>query len=261
VGDPMRSFFIPVALLMALTSVSRALGQGVATQSGSFDSNGVKIAYVTAGKGEPVILVHGLYSSAQMNWQAPGTFDLLAQHFQVIALDLRGHGKSDKPTGDADYGQPMVEDIVGLMDHLKIQKAHMVGYSLGGIIVTRLMIDHPERVRSGALGGIAWLRQGSGLQGFWATMQPRDNGRTPPACVHGIARLAVTADQIKSIKTPVEILVGDRDPCKRLYVDPLQSVRNDWPVVLIKDAGHFNCIVKDKLKQGLLEWLVKNARK
>src|SRR5689334_11974039 len=103
----------------------------------SFDSNGVKIAYVEAGQGEPILLVHGLYSSAKMNWIAPGIFDPLTQHYHVIALDLRGHGNSDKPTKEEDYGQPMVDDIVNLLDHVKIDKANVVGYSLGGIIVMK----------------------------------------------------------------------------------------------------------------------------
>src|SRR5262245_35470453 len=130
----------------------------------TFDSAGVRIAYVEAGSGEPVVLVHGLYSSAEMNWVLPGTFARLAEHRHVIALDLRGHGRSDKPTAEDAYGQPMVEDVVRLMDHLAIPKAHVVGYSLGGIIVMKLMVDHPDRVISGTLGGMGWLRDGSFAQ-------------------------------------------------------------------------------------------------
>src|SRR5438105_4735903 len=109
----------------------------------SFDSAGVKIAYIESGKGEDVILVHGLYSSAQMNWVMPGIFKRLAEKYRVVALDLRGHGDSDKPDAEDAYGQPMVDDITRLMDHLKIQKAHIVGYSLGGIIVMKFVVDHP----------------------------------------------------------------------------------------------------------------------
>jgi len=154
-------------VLASFNGISRAqnTAQNGSTSYSSFDSNGVKIAYMMAGKGEPVILVHGAYSDAELNWQRPGTFDLLARHNEVIALDLRGFGKSDKPTGDADYGQPMVEDIARLMDHLQIQKAHIIGYSIGGIIAMKFVVDHPDRVRSAALGGIAWLREGRPLQG------------------------------------------------------------------------------------------------
>src|SRR6185369_16055350 len=95
----------------------------VARHGEEFDSAGVKIYYTVQGEGEPVILIHGLYSSAKMNWEAPGTSALLARHFQVIALDCRGHGKSDKPKAEGSYGTNMVEDVVRLMDHLKISKA------------------------------------------------------------------------------------------------------------------------------------------
>jgi len=63
----------------------------------TFDANGVKIRYVVQGTGEPVVLVHGLAASAAMNWQFPGIMAALAKDHQVIALDLPGHGGSDKP--------------------------------------------------------------------------------------------------------------------------------------------------------------------
>ncbi len=251
-----RCWILTPGLLLYVCSFSFA--QDVAIESSFFDSNGVKIAYITAGQGEPVLLVHGLYSSALMNWQMPGIVKLLAQHYSVIALDLRGHGKSDKPTDDASYGEPMVDDLTRLLDHLYVEKAHVIGYSLGGIIVMRFAIEHPDRVRSAALGGMGWLREGGLLPRVFERMNGGDT-TTPPAAVHGISRLAVTQEQVQSIKLPMEILVGDRDPCRQLYVQPLHAIRPDIPVVLINDAGHINCIVKPQFQQGLLDWLDKNA--
>jgi pimeloyl-ACP methyl ester carboxylesterase len=66
----------------------------------TFDSDGVRIHYTVEGKGEPVVLVHGLYSSADINWRLPGTIKALAAHYQVISPDVRGHGSSDKPEKD-----------------------------------------------------------------------------------------------------------------------------------------------------------------
>jgi pimeloyl-ACP methyl ester carboxylesterase len=246
---PHIAVFAP--LLLLLTSATRADTHNV--ESGTFDSNGVKIAYVTAGRGEPVVLVHGLYSSAAMNWQLPGTFQLLAEHYQVVALDLRGHGQSDKPEDEAAYGQPFVDDVVRLMDHLKIERAHVVGYSLGGIIVMKLIVDHPQRVIDGTLGGMGWLRPGSWQQAAFERMGAA--GNTPPACVHGIAKLAVTEDQVKAIRVPIHIFVGDRDPCRRLYIEPLERVRPDIGVTEIRDAGHLNCIAKPEFKEGMLKWI------
>src|ERR1051325_9135021 len=94
-----------------------------------FDSNSVKIRYVVEGKGEPVVLIHGFTASIEANW---GTaIKPLSESYQVIALDCRGHGKSDKPTDPKMYGREMGEDVIRLMDHLHIAKAHVVGYSMG----------------------------------------------------------------------------------------------------------------------------------
>ena len=92
-----------------------------------FDSAGVKIRYNVTGEGDPVILIHGLTSSAKMNWDLPGITAELAKQHRVITLDCRGHGQSDKPTSEDQYGVAMVEDVVRLMDHLHIAKAQSGG--------------------------------------------------------------------------------------------------------------------------------------
>ncbi len=121
-----------------------------------FESNGVPIYYTVEGRGEPVILVHGVAATADLNWRRPGVTRRLAKHFQVISFDLRGHGLSGKPAEPEQYGAQMMEDIVRLMDHLHIQKAHVAGYSLGGFIVLKLLAAHPDRVQSAALCGAGW---------------------------------------------------------------------------------------------------------
>src|SRR5882757_5905362 len=118
-----------------------------------FDSAGVKIHYAVQGKGEPIILIHGLYSNSRLNWDLGGTTKLLAEHFQVITMDCRGHGQSDKPEAEDAYGINMVEDVVRLMDHLGIQSTRIAGYSMGGMIALKLVIMHPDRVSRAILGG------------------------------------------------------------------------------------------------------------
>src|SRR5262245_55406962 len=96
-----------------------------------FVSNGVKIRYVTEGKGEPVVLINGWMGDSSMwgrDWL--GNTKLKAEDgYQLIALDCRGHGKSDKPHDVGKYGPEMAADVVRLLDHLKVEKAHLVGYS------------------------------------------------------------------------------------------------------------------------------------
>ena len=228
----------------------------------TFDSNGVKIAYFVQGKGEPVVLIHGWLSSAGINWSLPGITALLAKDFQVIALDVRGHGLSDKPTKEDAYGPELVEDVVRLLDHLKIKKAHIVGYSMGGIIAGNFMVKHPDRVRSGTLGGMGWLKTGGA--GQWGFAQIGKNDKSPKAevlCGRSLAKLALTEEEIKSIRVPVAVLVGDKDNLiKRLYVEPVKKVRTDWPVVEIKDANHISCIMKPQFKEEIAAWLKKNRK-
>lgn len=123
----------------------------------TFDSKGVKIRYVTDGKGVPVVLIHGWMSDSSM-WGADlaGNTKLKSMDgFMAIALDCRGHGKSDKPHDVAQYGTEMADDIVRLLDHLKIEKAHLVGYSSGAFIAGNVAARHPQRVLSVIYGGQA----------------------------------------------------------------------------------------------------------
>jgi pimeloyl-ACP methyl ester carboxylesterase len=224
-----------------------------AAESQFFDAKGVKIHFLIEGTGEPVVLIHGLDSSARINWQMPGTIDALAKDHQVIAIDLPGYGESDKPDDPAAYGEQWIDDVILLLDHLNIRKAHIVGYSMGGTVALKLIAEHPERVISGTLGGAGWLREDSILQKIWTHMRS--------AGARSISELALTADQLKAIRIPVEILVGDRDPMKKLYVEPLESVRSDWRVIEIEGAGHLNCIVKKQFIDELEKWLDKNRQK
>jgi pimeloyl-ACP methyl ester carboxylesterase len=101
----------------------------VSAQDKFFDSSGVQIRYIEQGTGEPVVLIHGYASSIERSWIEPGVLPNLARDHRVIAFDLRGHGKSGKPKDPKAYGTEMGQDAVRLMDHLKIQRAHIVGYS------------------------------------------------------------------------------------------------------------------------------------
>jgi pimeloyl-ACP methyl ester carboxylesterase len=213
------------------------------------------------GSGPPVVLIHGLFASAQMNWGVPGIIRALAQDYQVIAMDVRGHGGSDKPDEEKAYGVELAEDVARLLDHLKIKKAHVIGYSMGGLITMKLMTLHPERVQSAVLGGMGWLREGGGLQDFWRRMPERKGGPgVPYACIRTLGALAVTEAEVRAIRIPVAVVIGEVDAGKGLYVDPLQKVRPDWPVTVIDGAGHINCIFKPEFKTALKAWLDKQPK-
>jgi pimeloyl-ACP methyl ester carboxylesterase len=226
----------------------------------TFDAKGAKIWYSVRGKGEPVVLIHGLLSSAWINWDLPGTGAMLAKDYRVIAPDVRAHGLSDKPTKDEAYGPELVEDVVRLLDHLKIKKAHIVGYSMGGIIAAKFIAKHPDRVLSGTLGGMGWLREGGAAQRGFAQMGKE--GNAVGICARSLAKLALTEDEIKSIRVPVTVLVGENDGViKGLYLQHLRRVRKDWPVVEIKGADHVTCILKPQFGEEIRKWLAKQGRR
>ena len=146
-----KLWFITATLLIFF-----AIPSYVAAADQFFDSNGVKIRYVTAGTGQPVVLIHGWMSDSSM-WRSDDTKRNTdgIKGFQFIALDCRGHGKSDKPKNPENYGPEMSADVVRLLDHLKIKKAHLVGYSSGAFIAGKVAATHPTRVLSVVYAGQA----------------------------------------------------------------------------------------------------------
>jgi pimeloyl-ACP methyl ester carboxylesterase len=110
--------------------------------------NGIDLYYEVHGQGEPLVMIMG-FGGSSAGW----IFQRRAfqKYFQVITFDNRGVGRSDKPVGPYSIGM-MAEDTVGLMDHLGIEKAHILGVSMGGYIAQELAINHPERVRKLVLG-------------------------------------------------------------------------------------------------------------
>jgi pimeloyl-ACP methyl ester carboxylesterase len=131
----------------AIIATSGRLGEGI-PQDRFFDSKGVRIRYIDQGEGPVVILVHGYLGNVERHWFKTSVFGDLVKDHRVIALDCRGHGKSDKPTTPEAYGAEMGKDIVRLLDHLNIPRAHVVGFSMGAIIAGHLLTTEPDRLLS-----------------------------------------------------------------------------------------------------------------
>jgi len=158
-----KSLLTTVVASVAMTGFAHAT-------DGYFDSNGTLIHYVTAGQGEAVVLVHGWMGDSTM-WGKKDLFGNVKLDttgmtgFEFIALDCRGHGKSDKPHDPNKYGIEMAEDVIRLLDHLKIKKAHLIGYSMGAFIVGNIAANHPDRVLSVIYGGQAPIIVGAKSSG------------------------------------------------------------------------------------------------
>lgn len=146
----------------------------------------------------------------------------------------------------------MVEDVVRLMDHLHIPKAHVVGYSMGGMITMKLLTLHADRVISAVLGGMGWLQADSPMQQFWEVIRGWGNSRALVPCMNGFAQLAVTEKEVKAVRVPVTIIVGELDPCRRIYVEPLLRIRPDWPERVVPTAGHITCVMRLGFKAQLV---------
>lgn len=102
----------------------------------------MKLFHQIYGEGEPLIIMHGLFGTYE-NWgtQIKG----LSEHFQVIAVDMRNHGRSDHDPV-MDY-PAMATDIIELMEELNLESAHILGHSMGGKAAMQLALNHPEKVR------------------------------------------------------------------------------------------------------------------
>ncbi len=121
-----------------------------------FSHDGFDLAYMDRGHGEPVLLIHGFASNARVNWEAPGWISTLNEAgYRTIAIDNRGHGHSSKSHDPKDYHPfAMAGDALALLDHLGLQSAHVMGYSMGARISAFLAIAAPHRVRSLVFGGL-----------------------------------------------------------------------------------------------------------
>jgi len=227
-------------------------------EQSDFDSNNVTIRYVVAGEGEPVILLHGFIFSIGPAWIDGGFFDELSRTNRVAAMDLRGHGASGKPHDAKRYGLEMIDDVLRLMEHLRFDDAHLVGYSLGGTLACKCLEAFPERLRSVVLGGAGRIQKGDGAYRRWtplaemlervppgqtlssvfwpdpATRPPREiqdlvDGNDPAALAalaRGMLEVTVTEAALQSSRVPTLAICGDHDPIKATVLAMKDAVPN-----------------------------------
>ncbi len=129
--------------------------------------NGLRIYYRVQGYGPAVLLIHGLGSCAEDWWLQ---FPAFAGRYRVVAPDLRGHGRTDRPTSPCTIPQ-MAEDVAGLMRGLGIGAAHVVGLSLGGLVAQALAVHHPSRVRSLVLVNTFARLRPRGFRSWWTLLR------------------------------------------------------------------------------------------
>ncbi len=249
----------------------------------SFSSNGVKLAFVdvqpsSADRHQPIVLVHGFASNHAVNWVNTGWIKTLtADGRRVLALDNRGHGQSQRLHDPAAYhASIMADDVLSLMDHLGLERADVMGYSMGARITAHLALANPGRMRAALLGGLGIkLVDGVGLPpGIADAMEVADASElTDPvqrmfrlfaeatgsdlasmaACIRG-SRQTLTEDQVRGIKIPVLVSVGTADHIAGPAA-PLAALLPHGEVLDIPGRDH-NLAVGDRThKQGVIDFL------
>ncbi len=243
-----------------------------------FNSAGVEIAYDIWGQGSPVLLIHGFASNMFVNWRDTGWVKTLvdAGH-QVIGIDNRGHGESEKLYDPSLYSAPvMAEDAKRLLDHLNIPQADVMGYSMGARICAFLTMAHPSRVRRAVFAGLA-SRMITGVGGAedialaleaetLATVTDRgarmfrvfadstkSDRRALAACIRS-SRVKIKPEALALIVVPVLVVAGEQDDVAG-NVGELVNVIPGSRGVELPGRNHMNAVGDLGYKHAVVEFL------
>jgi pimeloyl-ACP methyl ester carboxylesterase len=244
----------------------------------SFNHGAVEIAYLDEGTGEPVILVHGFASTKEINWVHPGWVSALTRAgYRVVALDNRGHGASSKLYDPAAYHTSrMAGDVRALLDHLRIGRAAVMGYSMGARICAFLAVEHSQRVRSLILGGLGIrLVEGVGLPESIAgsleaksiadvtdptarmfrsfAEETKSDLKALAACIRG-SRQTLSRQQVAAIEARVLVAVGTEDPVAG-SAQALAALVPGARALDIPDRDHMLAVGDKVFKARVLEFL------
>ncbi len=245
---------VPVRAEERWMSIPDAPPMPQAVESGYAPVNGIEMYYAVYGAGDPILLIHGGLGHADL-WV--NQVVELAKTHKVIVADSRGHGRS---TRNADpYGYDlMASDYVALLDHLKIGKAALVGWSDGGIIGIAIALKSPERLSklfahaaNVTVDGVDPSVANNKTFGVYIENMGKDYAKfskTPgeyDAFVEQISKMWATQpdwtkEQLAAIQLPTAIVLGDHDEAiTRAHTDYMASAIPGAKLIILKDASHF----------------------
>lgn len=244
----------------------------------SFQSEGFEIAYEIYGEGPPIIAVHGFASSGTVNWVATGWVDTLTEAgYQVITIDNRGHGASQKLYEPDVYGaRDMARDVANLIDYLGLEKVALIGYSMGARISAYVCIQNPEKVACAIFGGLGAnmptpmldapeIIEGLNAASLSEVTHPsarqfrifaehtKSDLKALAACMAG-SRTLVAVEDLQKIDVPVLVAVGSEDTVGG-PAQPLADLLPQGEALTIERRDHMRATGDPQFKRGALEFL------
>lgn len=215
---------------VSTSSKDTAMSQNIKpADTGYADVNGLKMYYEVYGEGKPLVLLHGSYMNIPLNWAH--IIPLLAKDRKVIVTELQGHGRTRDISREISY-EGMADDVSGLLKHLKIDSADILGYSMGGGVAFQVAVRHPGQVRrlvvlSGTYSHDGWWPD---VEAMYATFTADMFKGTPiqkqydslgndPAHFPEFVKKVISIDlkpydwskEVKNIKAPLFMAIGDAD--------------------------------------------------
>lgn len=239
-----------------------------------FDSGGVRIRYIELGSGDPVIAIHGLTRNSD-TWLEK--VSALAEDHRLILFDQRGHGLSDKPHRVSQYGRETGHDVIRLMDHLGIPKAHILGYSIGVVPIGMLITEHESRFISAIFGGGAarweWgdeedlLNQQIYERIVNSSRQPQlrssMEGQDQIALASlrlGEKQLLVSKESLSRLSIPILAIVGSEDSA----LEAVESFKDTVPaieLVIVEGETHLSLPEHPEFLESIQDFLLRNKEK
>lgn len=249
----------------------------------TFLSDGISIAYEVYGEGEPVLLIHGFGSSGIINWVNTGWVEALNKAgYQAITIDDRGHGLSEKLYDPNDYYPAlMAADAERLLEHLGIERAFVIGYSMGARITAFLAVEWPERVKAAVMGGmgiglvtglsdsreiidglnadsLADVKHPTGRQFRIFADHSKADRQALAACMVS-SRQPMDIDDVRRIMVPVLVAVGETDDMAG-SAQELADLLPKGEAFVIPRRNHMLATGDARFKEAAIAFLERNAQ-
>lgn len=241
-----------------------------------FESAGVRLHYEVHGPdgGAPIVLVHGFASHYRLNWVGTRWQETLTgAGFRVIGLDCRGHGDSEKPHDSRVYETPvMAADVKRLLDHLEIESADYLGFSMGARIGIQCVLDFPARLRKAVLGGVGikgalaqaqsiaralrgGLPENPVAKSFneFARARPHNDLEALALCIEALSP-PFDLTLLNAVRTPILLVVGGNDELVSGAED-LVELMATAKLVIVPGRDHLGTVPAREFKEAALEFL------